>query len=1081
MANDRGRSRLFLASGSVIVAAAAATCSYVFLWQRPSQGAEKAGTEPGISAEVERQTPGGGPCQEPFFGIESAFDTAGRRRVASATAAAATTGGMQELLLIENAPAVLATGVMVPGGADPHAAGLRKRIRCAIAAGLTRSGFQPEDAGGSRYFLRPRPVPDETAPKPVDLRHGEAKRDALNSIPFERFVHREAGTERHVLVLWLNEQMLSGEPLRKLSALKRFLHATASLLQKDGTFKIIGPFSPDLLNEMVAEARAYNYAPPYRKIFGQLSEKALWPDLADVPFYSYGPAADDRLLLGDQAAIYGTAQHFFAASGIHLQRTIATERTLARGLVRELRRRKIIGGPAGGDAVLISDLDSFSGRSVPHAIELALGHIRPGGSALHPGGRIYKLTYTQGLDGLLPAPETEAGGGSGRTSDQTQNDSLRRISAQLDQLDKDVRRERRRIAAIGVLGNSVHDKLLILHLLRRQFPQTSLFTTDYDQALGDGKERAATRNLIIASSFGPVLDKRIQRGIPPFQSTYETSAFLAALLAASDPAKGGVTPAAAAASLSEHLLASRIFEIDGNGNLLSYPGDRLPVLAASPPRDVREQKLCPDYFANCNAPRLVATAARIVEGRSSAQPAPLEPAVLDCNKNMDAANCGDIQPRAERLFPRFEKHSQYIMWLSLALGAATILILLHLGALPRRMRIEAWLGALILAAGAAACAFWEPLAQLLTEDGDGEPAVLTGGVSVWPAVLLRALGIGLATYFAFCVQRSLSKNLSSIAAGLRLDGTPARIHAAATLRNMFARIGNWRRSNAATAPAPQKSSAAWSSYVAGEAFWARCCRALTWSAVIYLSLAAGPFSGSPPVPARGPLAASAYAWTASLYTIAVFFLTCFVFDATNHCLRFVRKLRGPRWDWPGRTTRVFEDRLGLQGDAVRHWINLEFAAKRTRCIGPLSYYPLLLSAVLIAADGSAPAIAPPNLSFLVMAGAGLAALFVCAKLLSIEVNRVRAAAKQDLLAAFDEASRDPAERGFGQGIIVIGGPLDLRDGKRLTTLLRHLDLIGEDTYGSFARLPLVIAAMLLAGGAIWTIAGGSGIIPSMLD
>jgi hypothetical protein len=96
---------------------------------------------------------------------------------------------------------------------------------------------------------------------------------------------------------------------------------------------------------------------------------------------------------------------------------------------------------------------------------------------------------------------------------------LRRLSQQIDQLDKDLRREKRRIEAIGVLGSDVTDKLVLLRVLRRQFLQALFFTTDYDAPLRRAAELAWTRNLIVASSFGPVLHQSIQREIPAFHSS----------------------------------------------------------------------------------------------------------------------------------------------------------------------------------------------------------------------------------------------------------------------------------------------------------------------------------------------------------------------------------------------------------------------------------------------------------------------------------------------------------------------------------------------------------------------------------
>jgi hypothetical protein len=78
---------------------------------------------------------------------------------------------------------------------------------------------------------------------------------------------------------------------------------------------------------------------------------------------------------------------------------------------------------------------------------------------------------------------------------------------------------------------------------------------------------------------------------------------------------------------------------------------------------------------------------------------------------------------------------------------------------------------LVLAAAALACVFWVPLAQLLTDRGNGEPVALLQGISVWPVVLVRGLGILLAIYLTFMVHRN---NLIRIAAELKLDMTGLR-------------------------------------------------------------------------------------------------------------------------------------------------------------------------------------------------------------------------------------------------------------------------------------------------------------------
>jgi hypothetical protein len=118
-----------------------------------------------------------------------------------------------------------------------------------------------------------------------------------------------------------------------------------------------------------------------------------------------------------------------------------------------------------------------------------------------------------------------------------------------------------RIAAIGVLGSDVFDKLLVLRALKPLFPRALFFTTDFDYTLTMSSELGWTRNLLIASSFGPTLDPQIQSQIPPFRGSNETSAFLATLLALGVAKSDDPTPC----------LTPRIFEIERTGEPLQFP------------------------------------------------------------------------------------------------------------------------------------------------------------------------------------------------------------------------------------------------------------------------------------------------------------------------------------------------------------------------------------------------------------------------------------------------------------------------------------------------------------------------------
>lgn len=109
---------------------------------------------------------------------------------------------------------------------------------------------------------------------------------------------------------------------------------------------------------------------------------------------------------------------------------------------------------------------------------------------------------------------------------------MRRLAAAVKASDTELRQKGEgHIAAIGVLGSDVYDKLLILQALRPEFPDALFFTTDLDGLLLPQNKTRYTRNLLVASAFGLTLDARVQEDIPPFRDTYQTSAFRTARLA----------------------------------------------------------------------------------------------------------------------------------------------------------------------------------------------------------------------------------------------------------------------------------------------------------------------------------------------------------------------------------------------------------------------------------------------------------------------------------------------------------------------------------------------------------------------
>ncbi|BBO16905.1 conserved hypothetical protein [Candidatus Brocadia pituitae] len=281
-------------------------------------------------------------------------------------------------------------------------------------------------------------------------------------------------------------------------------------------------------------------------------------------------------------------KHILKHKGVYLQRSIHNDHQLADELVQELRRRGInMRSKSSGDIILISDWDTFYGRALPLSFAISLlkdqedseknrqsSHSDDTISRL--AEKIHTFSYMRGIDGMTSnaddsahsptkksigtAQKNKNDAGTGyftssfeQPSGQDQFDYIRRLTERIKrECSKD------KVCAIGVLGNDIYDKLLVLRALRDQFPSAIFFTTDLDARLFHHTELPWTRNLIVASSYGLQLHPEYQRAIPPFRSTYQTSLFTATLQALKIIPKEEI-------DFDNHVNTPRIFEIGHRG------------------------------------------------------------------------------------------------------------------------------------------------------------------------------------------------------------------------------------------------------------------------------------------------------------------------------------------------------------------------------------------------------------------------------------------------------------------------------------------------------------------------------------
>jgi hypothetical protein len=167
------------------------------------------------------------------------------------------------------------------------------------------------------------------------------------------------------------------------------------------------------------------------------------------------------------------------------------------------------------------------------------------------------------------------------------------------------------------------------------------------------------------------------------------------------------------------------------------------------------------------------------------------------------------------------------------------------------------------------------------------------------------------------------------------------------------------------------------------------------------------------------------------------------------------------------TIKLFEDRLGLQTHLLHDWIDLEFVAKRTCCIGRLIYYPFALIALLMVSRSTVFAHYAPSLPHLIEQGISLSIVFGCAVMLWWSANAARDTAKQHLT---DRIIRAKGHQTQGSDECQTG---------QLETLLMRIVQLNEGAFGPLSHQPLVKALLFPLSSAGWVALIESGLFPGL--
>ncbi|HYP71002.1 MAG TPA: hypothetical protein VEP93_08955, partial [Variovorax sp.] len=932
--------------------------------------------------------------------------------------------------------------VTLPGGPYSDNVETRRRVRYAVLAGLNASRLVPVDGEHLGYFF----------PAGVD---NKDDRRLPEIVPFEwfepapdsRFAMSDQASIPLVLLLWLNGDSLSDQPLAKLRLL------VAKFEAQRLSWRVIGPGGSDGLRDMVSELERQDIQQSVSQDYKKMR----------LRFYSPAATAPDERIFGKPRST--SLSNFLAQYNVQLVRTIGDDSALADALIAELKLRGLRAGtrddpqacdtknPGNGAKLshigVISEWDTLYGRTLRREFRA---------SPEAEGFCVHRSNYVRGLDGALPAGSGDAAAAKsspsksasspkeeGRRNDGTfvevsegqgQFDYLRRLALRMAELDQEIRRtspDGVGLAAIGVLGSDVHDKLVVLQALQPALPNAIFFTTDLDQRFLHPRETAWARNLIVGSNFGLRLSDRFQAGLPPFRDGYQTSTFLATILAVDDTRRAlrsevNSTPndpldaPTSQKTILRWFDKPRIFEIGRTQAFDFVPG---PAIARP------QEEEGPTGGAALAA--IPVSAARAAEPMS-------QPRRVRC-EGPDWTTCGDIHPAHSPAYPQLSLAALMLiltllivsLWLPPILLSRAVRgrLKVHLfddGTVVLRawrwVRLAVLLAVVHLALPLWLASRWEPFAQWLTQGG--KPLVGLEGISIWPTEALRLITLILCVYLIYAGWTALSQNLDDIIVRFRLGRTRRELVAeqVAVERHLpyWQRIANMfslrfiRPAGMAskTGLAPD-SIDFWRRYIVQNRISARATRTI---ACVLVALAVSWFLEAALhdvrfIPQRGHLSLVVHEWLHMLMFVAIYFLVFFVVDATTFCVGFVRGLRAHGANWPTSTLVKFEQDLHIPRSYLDNWIDLEFIAWRTKCVTRLIYFPFIVLSLFLVSRSAAfddwymPAVG------LVLAVLGATVALACAVVLRYSAEASRRFAMDRLRDEITRLSGDGVNPRFG--------------------------------------------------------------------
>jgi hypothetical protein len=1007
--------------------------------------------------------------QDPFAAVEKHEKHSDQ----SNSSASHTVKSLHARILERNDPdlnRLTVVAVSVSGGSYAETAESRRRSRFAVVSALGFHRYYPENENAIGYFHIDLPESQST-PSTFDL-----------VVPYEWYENRDGGNTSTVLVLWLNEDKLTSQPLTKLQALVKKL-AGVPLDTSGPNFQLIGPAGSAMLTELVpamskalpkpaAEEKSAPGKPTPLKMSNGSTLEVFAPGATisncdlNASGVSEGKIPWDCFMPESQTQLTNLTT-------LPIVRTTGTDDVLAAALLWELwqrgvNRKQAHKGQCADGLVLIGERDTEYGRTLLRYLQDGFS-ARCGKTVPLPVGT---FSYLRGLDGVLPdidksgskAPPKD---GNSKSTDlraqledappehaegRSQFDYLRRLADEIDRLDDDKKFfAEHGVQAIGIVGSDVYDKLLILQALRGRFKDKIFFTTDLDARYLHADQKDWARNLVVASNFGLSLHPTLQGSTLPFRDSYQTATYLATLMALTHR----FDPACNWNCKMNDWLRPKIFEIG-----------RTEAVHLASPSVTDLTRWLKDTEPNGNAP--------------SAARTPCEG---------DWTGCKSIEPVWSSRSPSLDQLPKILIMLGFGIVLASLanrrvnetVCAAFAAPSPERDAVRA---TIYKAIGAVAVVFiilrkvWIDMEDSLAQ-GIGEPFLWLQGVSAWPSLVLRF--ICFVTMLALCYLslKMMEKHDKSISEHFKIAlpqiRTLSRSRWAAAWNGphlnlaLFAKKDNAEPNSAVREESVEKTIdviTLWQNYLRATsrnemAGW------IVVSLIIGAILLTLAFQvlGRTSFPHRGELVERLHHVLVGFNALVLWLVIFWVGYETRACARLIETLSGAPSLWPKPLLDREEAETGVPRASLDDYLDFQLMVRATQRIQWLIYLPFvsILFMVVARSDFFDAMDYPPALVF--VTGLALGYSLYSARLLRSGAEEARATLLEHYERRLLEEARSKVSKPpvliVHPGTIPAQRPISV---EQIKILMERIRSTREGAFAPFSQQPALHALLLPFGG-----------------